>query len=65
MTKHLRISKKCFISAVTYLITNVIMMAGVAQLVRARVCGIRGRGFETRRSPHLLVFSTYKLYLIS
>lgn len=28
------------------------VMAGVAQLVRAPVCGTGGRGFETHRSPH-------------
>src|SRR5690349_10148872 len=28
------------------------MMAIVAQLVRASVCGTEGRGFETPRSPH-------------
>ncbi len=27
-------------------------MAGVAQLVRALVCGTGGRGFEFRHSPH-------------
>ena len=27
-------------------------MAIVAQLVRALVCGTRGRGFESRLSPH-------------
>ena len=26
-------------------------MVGVAQLVRASVCGTEGRGFETPRSP--------------
>ncbi len=26
-------------------------MEGVAQLVRALVCGTKGRGFETPRSP--------------
>ena len=30
------------------------LMADVAQLVRARVCGTRGRGFDSRRSPHRL-----------
>lgn len=29
-------------------------MAGVAQSVRARGCGPRGRGFDSRRSPHFL-----------
>ena len=29
-------------------------MAGVAQLVRALVCGTKGRGFESRRLPQLL-----------
>ena len=29
-----------------------VYMAGVAQLVRARGCGPRGRGFDSRRSPH-------------
>ena len=29
-------------------------MANVAQLVRARACGARCRGFETPRSPHLI-----------
>ena len=28
-------------------------MAGVAQLVRALVCGTKGRGFESRRLPQL------------
>ncbi len=28
-------------------------MAGVAQLVRASVCGTEGRGFEPHHSPHL------------
>ena len=28
-------------------------MAGVAQLVRAPVCGTGGRRFETGHSPHL------------
>ena len=31
--------------------------AGVAQLVRAPGCGSGGRGFETRRLPHLCIFS--------
>ena len=30
-------------------------MATVAQLVRALVCGTRGRGFKTPRSPHFLL----------
>lgn len=40
-------------------------MAGVAQLVRAPVCGIGGRRFETGRPPHFfqlfhdLFFSFY------
>ena len=29
-------------------------MAGVAQLVRASVCGSEGRGFDPRHSPHPL-----------
>ena len=29
-------------------------MANVAQLVRARACGARCRGFETPRSPHFI-----------
>ena len=29
-------------------------MAGVAQLVRAPVCGTGGRGFESHHSPHIL-----------
>ncbi len=29
-----------------------VIMAIVAQLVRAPVCGTGGRGFEARRSPH-------------
>lgn len=37
------------------------LMAGVAQLVRARVCGTRGRGFKTRRSPHLLKFFIFAI----
>ena len=28
-------------------------MAGVAQLVRASVCGTEGRGFKSRHSPHI------------
>jgi hypothetical protein len=28
-------------------------VVGVAQLVRALVCGAGGRGFETRHSPHI------------
>lgn len=28
-------------------------MAGVAQLVRASGCGSEGRGFDSRRSPHI------------
>ena len=31
-------------------------MADVAQLVRAPGCGSGGRGFETRRLPHFLIF---------
>ncbi len=30
-------------------------VAGVAQLVRAPVCGSGGRRFETGHSPHILV----------
>ncbi len=29
-------------------------MVGLAQLVRALVCGAGGRGFESRISPHIL-----------
>ena len=32
------------------------IMAIVAQLVRAPVCGTGGRGFKSRRSPHFLTF---------
>ena len=28
-------------------------VAGVAQLVRAPVCGTRGRGFKSPHSPHM------------
>ena len=28
------------------------IMAGVAQLVRASVCGSEGRAFDSRHSPH-------------
>ena len=35
-------------------------MAGVAQLVRASVCGTEGRGFETHHSPHLISLSMPK-----
>ena len=35
------------------IIPNVV--AAVAQLVRALVCGTRGRGFKFRRSPHFLI----------
>ena len=31
-------------------------MAGVAQLVRARVCGTWGRRFEAGHSPQLIFF---------
>ncbi|CAL7960095.1 hypothetical protein MIDIC_190002 [Alphaproteobacteria bacterium] len=31
----------------------VLQMAGIAQVVRAQVCGTWGRGFEFRCSPHL------------
>ena len=31
-------------------------MAGVAQLVRALVCGTKGRGFESRRLPQIPKF---------
>lgn len=30
------------------------IMVGVAQLVRASGCGSEGRGFEPRRSPHII-----------
>jgi len=52
-------------------------MADVAQLVRAPGCGSGGRGFETRRLPHLFfkIFfvvhgfsyscNHYRLYLLS
>jgi hypothetical protein len=33
-------------------IVGLAMMAGVAQLVRAPVCGTGGRRFETGHSPH-------------
>jgi hypothetical protein len=33
-------------------------MAGVAQLVRALGCGSRGRGFDPRRLPHLVFFTS-------
>ncbi len=36
--------------------------AGVAQLVRASVCGTEGRGFNSHRSPHYLSFS-YEIFL--
>jgi hypothetical protein len=32
-------------------------MADVAQLVRASGCGSEGRGFDSRRLPHLIFFS--------
>ena len=33
-------------------------MVGLAQLVRALVCGAGGRGFESRISPHSIIFRT-------
>ena len=33
-------------------------MVSVAQLVRALVCGTRGRGFETHHSPKIYVIQT-------
>lgn len=35
-------------------------MAGVAQLVRASGCGSEGRGFDSRRLPHLVCKETYR-----
>ncbi len=32
-----------------------LVMAGVAQLVRASGCGSEGRGFDPHHSPHLLL----------
>ncbi len=43
-------------------------MAGVAQLVRAPVCGTGGRGFETRHSPHktltMNIFNALRITLL-
>ena len=33
-----------------------IVMVGVAQLVAASDCGSEGRGFESRRPPHFMLF---------
>ena len=35
-------------------------MVGLAQLVRALVCGAGGRGFESRIPPHLYILKILK-----
>ncbi len=40
-----------------------IRMDGVAQLVRASVCGSEGRGFETHHYPQNKVYSNVSLFL--
>ena len=40
-------------------------MVGVAQLVRALVCGAGGRGFDPRHSPHFFYPSLRRVLLIS
>ena len=40
-------------------------MVGLAQLVRALVCGAGGRGFESRIPPHRIEYKLKKLINIS
>ena len=49
-----------FLTPLKLTVKNACIVAGVAQLVRAPVCGTGGRGFKTHRSPQLnLVYKSF------
>ncbi len=40
----------------TFMEILILLMVGVAQLVRASVCGTEGRGFEPHHPPHYIIY---------